>query len=200
MNIVCLLGSPREKSNSSAVAKRFMDTAEKLGAKTNTYLLNDLKYRGCQACMACKTKLEKCALKDDLSRVLAAIQDCDVLVMASPVYFGEVTSQLKACIDRMYSFLKPDYGVNPSPVRFAPGKVLVFALVQGHPNENLFRDIFDRYEYFMKWWGFKESHLIRACGVFEAGAIETRRDILALAEEIARKVCSSKSTTPVNTN
>ncbi|MHC1728380.1 MAG: flavodoxin family protein [Syntrophobacteraceae bacterium] len=191
MNIVCLLGSPRAKSNSSTIAKRFIDTAEKLGVETKTYLLNDLRYRGCQACMACKTKLEKCALKDDLAEVLEAIQNCDVLVMASPVYFGEVSSQLKACIDRMYSFLKPDYVDNPSPVRLAPGKKLVFALAQGEPDEKLFSDIFPGYDYFMKWYGFKESHLIRACGVREAGTVETRRDILTLSEEVARKVCSS---------
>ena len=191
MRILCLLGSPRKTSNSSAIVKRFVATAKKFGAEVKTYTLNDLKYRGCQACMACKKKLEKCAVKDDLAEVLEAVQESDVLVMASPVYFGDVSSQLKACIDRMYSFLKPDYVTNPSPVRLAPGKTLVFALAQGHPDEKLFSDIFSRYDYFMKWYGFKESHLIRACGVRDAGDIETRQDILTLAEEIARKVCSA---------
>ncbi len=191
MNIVCLLGSPRKKSNSSTIAKRFVDTAEELGAAVKTYTLNDLKYRGCQACMACKKKLEKCALQDDLAEVLEEIQNSDVLVMASPVYFGEVSSQLKGAIDRFYSFLKSDYLTNPNPVRLSPGKKFVLALTQGHPDKELFGDIFSRYDYFMKWYGFKESYLIRACGVREAGDIETRQDILTLAEEIARKVCSN---------
>lgn len=186
MNIVCLLGSPRANSNSSTIAKRFIETAGKLGARTRTYLLNDLKYRGCQACMACKTKFEKCVLKDDLAEVLDAIAECDVLVMASPVYFGQVSSQLKACIDRMYSFLKPDLAT----VRLPPGKKVVFVLVQGNPDGELFTGIFPGYDFFMKWYGFKESHLIRAYGVRGAGDIETRPDILALAEETARKVCS----------
>lgn len=190
MNIVCLLGSPRAKSNSSAIAKRFVDTAEKLGAETKTYHLNDLKYRGCQACMICKTKLDKCALKDDLAEVLEAIQDCDVLVMASPVYFGEVSSQLKGAIDRFYSFLKPDYRTSPNALRLSPGKKFVMALTQGNPDEELFSDIFPGYDYFMKWYGFSESYLIRACGIFEPGEIETRREVLKEAEEIARKACS----------
>lgn len=191
MNIVCLLGSPRTGSNSTIIAKRFIDTAEKLGATAKTYTLNSLKYRGCQACMGCKTKSETCVLKDDLAEVLAAIQECDVLLMASPVYFGEVSSQLKAAIDRLYSFLRPDYATNPNPVRLAPGKRFVVALAQGDPDETSFTDIFPRYDFFMKWYGFKESHLIRACGVSKAGEIETRQDILSLAEEIARKVCSN---------
>ena len=191
MKIVCLLGSPRSKSNSSIIASRFVGAAEKLGAETKTYRLNDLKYRGCQACMTCKTKLEKCALKDDLAEVLEAVQESDVVLMASPVYFGEVSSQMKAAIDRFYSFLKPDYLTNPAPVRLPPGKTLVFALCQGSPDETSFADIFPRYDYFMKWYGFKEGHLIRACGCREAGEIESRPDTLALAEEIARKVCSN---------
>ncbi|MGC8495298.1 MAG: flavodoxin family protein [Syntrophobacteraceae bacterium] len=191
MKIVCLLGSPRNGSNSSAIAKRFIDTAEGLGAQTKTYRLNELKYRGCQACMGCKTKLEKCALKDDLAEVLEAVQESDVLVMASPVYFGEISSQMKGAIDRFYSFLKPDYLTNPNPVRLSPGKKLVFVLTQGNPDNELFGDIFSRYDYFLKWYGFTESHLIRACGVRDPGAIETRGDILEEAEEIARKVYSN---------
>ncbi len=191
MKVVCLLGSPRAKSNSAAIAKRFTDTAEKLGAETKTYRLNQMAYRGCQACMACKTKLEKCALKDDLAEALEAVAQSDVLVMASPVYFGEISSQMKGAIDRFYSFLKPDYLTNPHPVRLAAGKKLVFALTQGNPDEELFGDIFPRYDYFMKWYGFSESHLLRACGVREPGEIETCPDVLLKAEEIARKVCSS---------
>ena len=74
MKIVTLLGSPRPKGNSTAIAKHFCETAEKLGAEIETFSLNKLKFRGCQACMTCKTKLEKCVLKDDLSLVLEAVE------------------------------------------------------------------------------------------------------------------------------
>ncbi len=59
MKIVCLLGSPRPKGNSTAMAARFCETAEGLGAEVTTFALNKLKYRGCQACMTCKTKAGK---------------------------------------------------------------------------------------------------------------------------------------------
>lgn len=190
MNIVCLLGSPRRKSNSSAIAMRFVDTARELGADVTTYRLNDLEYRGCQACMGCKRKSEKCVLRDDLAEVLQAFADSDVVVMASPIYYGDVSSQLKAFIDRLYSFLKPDYVTNPDPVRIAPGKKLVFALTQGEP-EGSYDDVFDNYDTFMKWYGFDESHLLRACAVRDIGDIDARQDVLAAAEEVARKLCSA---------
>lgn len=189
MNIVSLLGSPRAKSNSSTIAKSFIETAEKLGAKTKTYTLSDLKYRGCQGCIACKTKHEKCVLKDDLTDVLNAVHEADVLLMASPTYYGDISSQLKGFIDRTYSYLKPDFMTNPSPARLPQGKKLVFVNTQAQPEE-AFGDIFPRYDFFFKWYGFTESYLIRACSVVGTGDIEARQDILALAEETARKVCS----------
>ena len=146
MKIVCLLGSPRPKGNSGAIAARFSETAEDLGAEVTTFALNKLKYRGCQACMTCKTKLEKCVLKDDLAEVLDAIRDAEVLVLATPIYYADISSQLKAFIDRTYSYLVPDYATNPSPCRLSPGKKLVFIEAQGHPDESLFADVFPRYD------------------------------------------------------
>jgi len=186
--IVCLLGSPRPKGNSAAMAKRFNETAEELGAEVTTFALNKLTYRGCQACMACKTKLEKCVLKDDLTEVLEAVRETDVLVMVSPIYYGEVSSQLKSFIDRTFSYLVPDYMTNPQPSRLSPGKKLVFILAQGYPDESKYADVFPKYESFFKWYGFDESHLIRACGVSAPGAVEEREDIMNLAEETAKKV------------
>ncbi len=190
MKIVCLLGSPREKGNSAAIANRFCSTAERLGAEVRTFALNNLEYRGCQACMACKTKLDQCALEDDLTEVLDAVCETDVLVLASPVYYGDVSSQLKAFIDRTYSYLTPDYITSSKPCRLSEGKKLVFILVQGNPDQERFADIFERYDYFFKWYGFTESHLIRAWGARGMGEVATREDLMKLAETMAEKICS----------
>ena len=188
MNIVCLLGSPRPKGNSAAIASRFCKTAESLGAEVRTFSLNKLKYRGCQACMTCKTKLDKCVLKDDLAEVLDVVRDSDVLVMATPVYYGDLSSQLKAFVDRTFSYLAPDYATNPKPSRLPPGKKLVFIQAQGHPDENLFDDIFPRYDGFFTWYGFEAGNLIRACGVHDKGDVENREDIMNLAEDTAAQI------------
>lgn len=187
MKIVCLLGSPREKGNSATIAKHFCAAAERLGARVRTFALNELEYRGCQGCMACKTKLDNCALEDDLSEVLEAVGETDVLVLASPVYYGDLSSQLKGFIDRSYSYLRPDYLTNPKPSRLAPGKKLVFILTQGNPDPKMFADIFERYNYFFKWCGFAESHLIRACGVREAGEAAANQEVMRLAATTAEK-------------
>ena len=187
MDIVCLLGSPRRKGNSAAIAERFCETAEGLGATVTTFVLNKLTYRGCQGCMTCKTKLERCVLEDDLAAVLDAVAGADVVVMASPIYFGEVSSQAKGFIDRTFSYLVPDYATNPNPSRLSPGKKFVFVLTQGNPDEKLFADVFPRYDFFFKWYGF-ESQVIRGCGVLDKGDARSREDIMARASEAAQEI------------
>ena len=188
MKIVCLLGSPRPKGNSTGMANKFCETAQGLGAEVTAFALNKLRYRGCQACMTCKTKLEKCVLKDDLADVLDAIRDAEVLVLATPIYYSDISSQLKAFIDRTYSYLVPDYATNPNPCRLDAGKKLVFIEAQGHPDESLFADVFPRYDAIFKWYGFSDSYQIRACGVFQKGDVITREDIMKRIEETAEKI------------
>ncbi len=191
MNTICLLGSPRPNGNSATIAKHFCDTAEKLGGEVQTFVLNKLKFRGCQACMTCKTKLERCVLEDDLTKVLDAIYEADVLVLATPTYFGEVSSQLKTFMDRTFSYLASDYLTNPNPSRLPAGKKLVFIQTQGMEDENIFADIFPRYEGFFKWYGFDETFLIRACGVAEPDDITSRGEVMKLAEDVAEEITSS---------
>ena len=172
------------------IAERFCATAQKLGAEVRAFALNDLNFRGCQGCMACKTKLDRCVLEDDLTEVLEAVRETDVLVLATPVYFWDVTSQLKAFLDRTYSYLVPDFMTNPNRSRLPSGKKLVFIQVQGHPDESMFNNVFPKFDYFFKGYGFSATHLIRACGVREPGEAAAHEDVMKLAEETAEKTCN----------
>jgi len=185
MKIVCLKGSPREKSNSSTIAESFMATATEQGADTVTFKLNSLKYRGCQGCYACKKNLDRCILEDDLTQVLESVRGADIVMLASPVYYGDVSGQMKCFIDRTFSYLTPDYVTSKNPSRLAPGKRPVFILTQGNPDFKLFDDVYPRYDKFLKWYGFAESRLIRACGIGPASVDKVPERILQEAVELA---------------
>jgi multimeric flavodoxin WrbA len=189
MKIVSVLGSPRENSNSSTIANRFCTTAEKFGGEVQTFVLNNLEYRGCQGCMACKTKLDRCILEDDLTEVLNAVRETDVLVLASPVYYWDVSGQLKCFLDRTFSYLVPDFYTNPVKSRLSPGKKLLLVLAQANPDETMFTDIFPKFDFFFKTYGFSDTHLIRACGVGAPGEVGNRVNVMTLAEETAMKMC-----------
>lgn len=192
MKVVCLLGSPRPKGNSTTLAKIFCEAAEELGANVQTFALNKLSYRGCQACETCKTKLDRCALKDDLAQVLDAIRDTDILVLATPVYFGDISGQMKMFIDRCFSYLVPDFLEAPESSRLASGKKMVFIQTQNQPNEDLFADIFPKYDLVFHLLGFRDNHLIRGCDLREADDLITkkREDLMELTKDTAVKLIS----------
>ncbi len=188
MKVVALLGSPRLKGNSATLAQRFLARAEEQGQKPIVHKLGSLNYKGCVGCYACKTTREDCILADDLTQVLADVATADVLVLATPVYFGDVTSQLKGFIDRTFSYFTPEYRTSPTPSRLAPGKKLVFIQTQGNPDESFFADIFPKYAGFLKRNSFGESHLIRARGVSSPDDLLKHEAYLHQVDEVAREV------------
>lgn len=191
MKTVCVMGSPRPKGNSNTIAEHFCNTIEKFGSEVQTFVLNNLTYRGCQACMSCKTKLERCVLKDDLTEVLDSIREADLLVMATPVYFSDVSSQMKGFIDRMYSYLVPDYRTNPQKSRLSLGKKLVFIQVQARPDEHKFADVFPRYEEFFDWYGFQERYHIRCWGIRELGEVRDHKEVFVRTDDVAKQVMAN---------
>lgn len=187
MKVVCLVGSPRVGGNTDIVTDAFAETAKKLGAEVKKYHLNQLKFRGCQGCMGCKKVKETCVIPDDLTQVLEDVRHCDVLVLGTPVYYGEATSQLKAFVDRTYCYLTPDFMTSKHPSRLTSGKKLAFIQVQNHPDPNMFKDIFPRYQMFLGWYGFDDIQLVRATGVGEKGDVNKYPEVLKQAEDLAKK-------------
>lgn len=188
MKVLCVQGSPRKKGNSATISQRFLKVAENRGATIETFHLNDLDYKPCQACYACKVKLDHCALKDDLTPVLNAFGSCDVAVVATPVYYGDVSAQTKAFIDRTFSFVNPDFENRPDPVRFAPGKKMLWIITQEATKE-FHSDIFERYGSMFKTYGGIDPHLIRAVGVEQPGEVIHKEDIMLRAQEMAITLC-----------
>jgi len=189
MKVVSLLGSPRKKSNSSALAGVITDTLARQGATVIHHTLNKLLFKGCQACGACKTTSEVCILKDDLAPVLSDVSQADLIILATPVYWGEVTAQMKGFIDRTYSYLTPDYMTSEVKHKLPPGKKLIFIQTQGAVEDQMFRDIFPRYNVFWEQLGlFAESYFIQGCGLNENSDINERQDLIDLAHKSAIRV------------
>jgi multimeric flavodoxin WrbA len=189
VKIVSIVGSPRWQGNSTILAESVAASAEQHGAHVHRYFLNKLKYQGCQACSACKGKSERCILKDDLSQVLEDVIEADVIVLASPVYWGEVSGQMKLFLDRTYSFLKPGYLEREDKHRLLPGKKLVWIQAQGAESLTQFGDIFPRYNMFFRQLDyFTETFELRACGVNSVGAVNNRPELLEEARALGVKL------------
>ena len=105
MKTIILNGSPRKNWNTALMLKEAQKGAESVGAETEYIDLFDLTYTGCRSCMACKRKgAERCHCfwKDDLSPVIDRIYDADALIIGSPIYLGDITSQVHGLIERLH--------------------------------------------------------------------------------------------------
>ena len=104
--IIIIDGGPRKNMNTAKLLQRLAEGAKSAGndIEVKTVRLYDLDYKGCMSCMACKLKSKAsniCRFKDALTHVLEEIAQADGLVLGSPIYFGEVTGQMRAFLERL---------------------------------------------------------------------------------------------------
>jgi multimeric flavodoxin WrbA len=129
-----IIGSPRKKGSTAVLAAEAKRGLREQGVETETVFLNDLKIRGCQACYWCKKNdVSECAVTDDMQHLHRLMQECDGMIVASPIYFAGVTAQTKAWLDRLFPYI----GLNLSP-KMPPGKKVSFIFTQNQPDARLF--------------------------------------------------------------
>ncbi|SHI01360.1 NADPH-dependent FMN reductase [Sporobacter termitidis DSM 10068] len=103
MKIVMLTGSPRKNGTSSLLADKF---AEGAGEKGHHVVRFDAAFRkvgGCMACGYCKSHGGACVQKDDMDEILPALLDAHLAVFVTPLYYWDMTAQLKAVVDRFFA-------------------------------------------------------------------------------------------------
>ena len=99
MMVVGISGSPKKAGNTQFLLNEALALANERGFETENVLCADIEVDFCTDCGDC-SKGKPCPKEDDMDGVLAALQKADGIIVASPVYFGSITAQLKAVFDR----------------------------------------------------------------------------------------------------
>ena len=102
MRVVAINGSPRKQGNTDLLLRTVLEPFTKAGADIEFVELAGHAIRGCTACYICFHKQNgKCVLTKDLvNDCIAKMAAADVILLGSPNYFTDVTSEMKALIDR----------------------------------------------------------------------------------------------------
>lgn len=109
MNILVITGSPRKNGNTEIMAEVFAQSATEAGHTVTVRKLSDNKVDPCIACKYCFTHDGVCVQNDDMNDILKDLNQADMLVLASPIYWFDVSAQTKCFIDRMYAFAKKGF-------------------------------------------------------------------------------------------
>jgi multimeric flavodoxin WrbA len=102
MKVVAFNGSPRKDGNTTILINRVFRELEKEGVKTELVQLSGKEIHGCIACYKCsENKDRRCAVKTDIANeCIEKMIEADGIILGSPVYFTDVTAEMKALIDR----------------------------------------------------------------------------------------------------
>ena len=102
--IVVILGSPRKNGNSTALARSFIEGAQKKGVEIETFHLHYMDIKPCDGCDQCIINSGSgCVIQDDMQQIYDAITQADTIVIASPIYWFNLNAQTKLFLDRCYA-------------------------------------------------------------------------------------------------
>lgn len=108
MNILVLNGSPRPNGNTAAMVNAFVEGASENGHQITVVDVCRKKIAGCLACEYCHTKGEgRCIQQDDMQEIYPVLEEAEMIVLASPIYYHSFTGQLQCVINRIYALDKP---------------------------------------------------------------------------------------------
>ncbi|MCR5763686.1 MAG: flavodoxin family protein [Treponema sp.] len=109
--IIVLAGSPRKDGNTDRLVAAFVKGAEK-NNEVEVFSVHDYKVNpciGCNSCFSCEGN--NCFQNDDMQQIYKKLSEADILVIASPVYFYGISSQLKTVIDRLHTPLRNSFNI-----------------------------------------------------------------------------------------
>lgn len=102
MRVLGISGSPKKIGFTNLLLDESLDGARQGGAHTDKIILNDISFKPCQECFGC-LKTGVCVQPDGMDAVYKKMAIADAIIIASPVYFGTISAQLKSMIDRCNS-------------------------------------------------------------------------------------------------
>lgn len=106
--VLIVSSSLRARSNSEALADAFARGAAEAGNEVERITLREKEIRFCRGCLACQ-QTGRCVIGDDAPAIVAKMHDADAIAFATPIYYYEMSGQLKTLLDRANPLYSSDY-------------------------------------------------------------------------------------------
>lgn len=169
-NIVILNGSPRKNGNTSMLVHAFADGARSAGNTVTEFFLDSMNLHGCKGCFGGHSSGEfPCVQRDDMGRIYPAVKQCDVVVLASPLYYWTLSGQIKTALDRLFALEERDGNLLRGHNR---ASALLMA-AEGHG----FDDAVLYYDHLMEHLGWKNLGHVLAGGNMDVGDIKGKPEL-----------------------
>ncbi|MCK8815849.1 flavodoxin family protein [Natroniella sulfidigena] len=152
MKGLAILGSPHNNGNNAKILKRVIDSLkeEKSEIELEYLQIKDLEIQPCVACYNCKKK-QGCVIDDDMIEIYSKLDQADLIILASPIYFNTVTAQLKALIDRCQALWANKFILKDPLIDTEKKRIGAFISTAGEPlSEDSFKYVVGTLDLFFK--------------------------------------------------
>ncbi len=184
MKAVCILGSPKPNGNTSTVISEIIRALEEHDIQTNLYRLGDLNVKYCCGCKTCEVT-GKCVHVDDVQKVIKDIFNAQLVIIASPSYWGDVTGQMKVFIDRC----TPYGNTNPARLPISSSVKGVAIAIRAGRNKQENMHLVHTIEHFLGHLDISLINHFTVEGINSEKDLLQRPDILADAYAFGENLC-----------
>lgn len=189
MNAICIVGSPRQNGSTACIVDRIIDGMEAAGAGVQRFVLGELSINYCAGCRECEST-GRCVQRDDMDRLLEGILAADIILLASPSYWGDVTGQMKVFIDRSLPLCNASTGETPVP----RGKVGVAVAIRAGQSAAENQHLIDTFEHYFGHLGIKMAGSLTAEGIDTLSDVQKDEGLLTDAFALGKTVVEIRST------
>ena len=156
-HILVLSGTPRKNGNSDKLADAFIAGAEQAGHTVKKYSTADKNIKGCLDCQTCFQHGAACSVPDDFAELAPLVQQADMIVFATPMYWFSFPAKLKAAIDKLYAFL-----ISETPLKIEQSAWLVTG---GVAETEKFDGVIKSYQRIAEFMSWRDSGVIIVPGL-----------------------------------
>jgi len=179
------MGSPRIKGNTDLLLDEALRGAQSQGAEVEKLVADKLNIAPCREYSRC-LKDGNCAIRDEMDDIYPKLLDADRVIVASPIFFYGLTSQVKALIDRSQAIWARKYVLKQNlPEKGRKGAFIAVGATRG---EKLFEGSILTVKYFFKTIGVKYVDELLIPGVDKKGEIKEHPTALSDALELGRRL------------
>jgi multimeric flavodoxin WrbA len=186
MKALCIIGSPKTNGSTARLVDRVIEGMRSQQIKVSRYVLDEMNINYCKGCEKCEDN-RKCVQIDDMNLLIDEIYESDIVLLASPSYWGDVTGQMKTFIDRSLPLCNAKTGETPVPKE----KFGVTVAVRAGNSKEENQHIVDTFNHYFGHLGIQPIAVLTAEGIRSIADLENDQTKLEEAYNLGQKLKSN---------
>ncbi len=185
MKALCIVGSPKKNGCTAHIVDSIASGMKDNGIEVKTYILGEMNINYCRGCLTCN-KTRKCIQQDDMDLIITDLIDSDIILVASPSYWGDVTGQLKVFFDRSNPYCNMGEGGTSIPA----GKVGIAVAVRAGQRQSENQHLIDTINHYYNHLQIKPIESYTVEGIMYKEDFSGREELIEEAYNLGSRIKS----------